>query len=86
LGNIVMQKFECDDSAEFHILGLVDDTHPAPAQLLKDAVMRDSLPDHWGEMLGPEARTSQSAKKSWPWRKRQLFLNPYFAQTACLGE
>ncbi|MGA8622830.1 MAG: hypothetical protein WB660_30440 [Candidatus Sulfotelmatobacter sp.] len=28
------------------VLSLVDNTHPAAAQLLDDAVVRDGLPDH----------------------------------------
>ncbi len=31
------------------VLGLVNHTHPAAAQLFDDAVMRDSLVDHWRE-------------------------------------
>ena len=29
-----------------HVLGFVDHTHPAAAQLLDDAVVRDGLTDH----------------------------------------
>ena len=37
---------------ESDILGLVDDTHPASAELLDDAVVGDGLAEHWGEILG----------------------------------
>ena len=36
----------CDRAAEFRIFGFVDNTHPAAAQLLDDAVMGNSLADH----------------------------------------
>ena len=38
--------------AEFSVLGLVDHTHPAAAQLLDDAVVRDGLADHLRECYG----------------------------------
>ena len=34
------------------VLGLVDDTHPAAAELLDNAIVRDGLADHWADMLG----------------------------------
>ncbi len=34
------------------IPSLVDDTHSAATEPLDDAVMRDGLADHWGEILG----------------------------------
>ena len=37
---------------QFHILGLVDDTHPPAPELLDNAVMRDGLDDHSAEILG----------------------------------
>jgi len=44
---LVGQKFEGDEAAEFGVFRLVDDAHTAAAELLDDAVMRDSLADHW---------------------------------------
>src|ERR1700688_3796053 len=49
LSDIVGKKLERDKAPENGVLSLVDDTHPAAAQLLDDAVMRDGLPDHWRE-------------------------------------
>ncbi len=40
------QKLQRDKSVEGYVLSLVDHTHPAAAQLLDDAVMRDRSPDH----------------------------------------
>ena len=51
-GYIVRQELESDKAAELHVLGLVDHTHPAAAELLDDAVVRDGLADHWAEILG----------------------------------
>src|SRR5690349_15516905 len=47
--NIVGQELEGNKPTEFHILGLVHDTHAATANLLDDAVVRDVLADHWRE-------------------------------------
>jgi len=54
LGDFVRQELESDEAVELYILGLVDHTHPAAAQLLQDAVMPDDLADHRVEMLGPQ--------------------------------
>jgi hypothetical protein len=40
------QKLQGNKSVEGYVLSLVDHTHPAAAQLLDDAVMRDRSPDH----------------------------------------
>ena len=45
LGHIVGQELQGDEAAEFSVLGLVDHTHPAAAELLDDAVVRDGLAD-----------------------------------------
>jgi len=40
-----------------HFVGsLVDHPHATTAQFFNDAVVRDSLPDHWAQILGPEVR------------------------------
>jgi hypothetical protein len=46
LGKVSGEKLECHESPKFGVLGLVHYTHPAAAQLLDDAVMRDGLADH----------------------------------------
>jgi hypothetical protein len=43
LGEIVGKELEGDKTSEARVLGLVDHTHPASAELLDDAVVRDSL-------------------------------------------
>ncbi len=50
LGYIVGQEFQSDEAAEARVLGLVDDAHPAAAELLDDAVVRDGLADHVREL------------------------------------
>jgi hypothetical protein len=45
-GHFIRQEFEGDKTAEASVFGLVDDTHPAAAQLLYDAVMRNGLANH----------------------------------------
>ena len=49
--NVVGQKLERYEAVEFHILGLVNHTHAATAQLLDDAVVRDGLADHLGRSV-----------------------------------
>jgi hypothetical protein len=48
LGYIIRQELEGNQAAQLHVLSLVDHTHPTPAQLLDDAVVRDGLADHLG--------------------------------------
>jgi len=46
LGYIRGKELEGNEPAELRILGLVDHTHPAAAQFLDDAVVRNGLADH----------------------------------------
>ena len=50
-GNFRGQKFECDETVQAGVLGLVNHTHAATAQLLENAVVRNSLADHCQRML-----------------------------------
>ena len=52
LGHFVGQEFQGDEAAKLGVLGLVDHTHPAAAELLDDAVVRDGLADHALRSLG----------------------------------
>src|ERR1700730_10982233 len=45
-GEVIGQKLQGDKSVQGHVLGLVDHTHPAAAELLNDTVVRDGLADH----------------------------------------
>ncbi len=47
----IREKFERHEAAEFGVLGLVHDAHPAAAQLLDDAVVRDGSADQWKKLL-----------------------------------
>src|SRR5947207_2882916 len=44
--DIIGQELERDKTTEGDIFGLVNDTHPATAEFLDDAVVRDGLADH----------------------------------------
>jgi hypothetical protein len=46
-GDLVRKELESHEAAEFHVLGFVNDAHPAAAQLLDDAVVRYGLADHY---------------------------------------
>src|SRR6266849_893586 len=44
-GYVVGQELESNETTKLHILGLVNHTHPATAELLNDAVVRDGSAD-----------------------------------------
>ena len=46
LGQIVGQKLQGHEAAQFSVLGLIDHAHAATTKLLDDAVVRDGLADH----------------------------------------
>ena len=52
-GELIGQELQGDEAAELGVLGLVNNAHPAAAELLDDAIVRDGLPDHRAEILGP---------------------------------
>ena len=56
MGDFIGKKFEGNEPTKLGVFGFVDDTHPAPAEFLDDAVMRDGLPDHWARILVSEVR------------------------------
>ncbi len=49
--HLLGQKFQGDEAAEFGVFRFVDDAHAATAELLDDAVVRDSLADHWSRIV-----------------------------------
>ena len=55
-GYVVRQELQGNETAELGVLGLVNDAHPAAAELLDDAVVRDGLADHWRQILRDEER------------------------------
>jgi hypothetical protein len=66
-GNVFRQEFKRDKTMEPRVLSLVDDTHAPTAQLLDDAVVRDSLADHRVRGYGAlsyEAAIRESMKRS----------------------
>jgi hypothetical protein len=46
--HIFGQEFQGDEATKLGVFSLVNHTHPAAAQLLQDAVVRDGLDDHEG--------------------------------------
>ena len=51
-GHFVGQKLQRNKAIEFGVLGFVYDAHPAAAQLLEDAIVRDGLADHIWPIMG----------------------------------
>jgi hypothetical protein len=53
VGEFVRKELQGDAAAEFYVFGFEDHTHPASADLAKDAVMGNGLPiglegrGHW---------------------------------------
>ena len=45
LGHVIGQELEGNEATERRVLSLIHHTHPAAAQLLDDAVVRDGLAD-----------------------------------------
>ncbi|PYX94715.1 MAG: hypothetical protein DMG71_11710, partial [Acidobacteria bacterium] len=41
-----------DEAVQLDVFSLVDDPHSTTTELLEDAIVRDGLADHWGEILG----------------------------------
>src|SRR5438552_873256 len=58
-GQFFRQKLQSYKTTQTGVFGLINDTHPAAAELLDDAVMRDGLADHVDAMLGGEGGASQ---------------------------
>jgi hypothetical protein len=52
MGNIFWQELQGDESTKLRILGLVYHSHAPAPELLDDAVVRNGLANHRGEMLG----------------------------------
>jgi hypothetical protein len=46
--NLIRQELQCNKSAQGYVFRLIHHTHAAAAQLLKDAVVGDSLADKLG--------------------------------------
>ena len=50
-GNLFGQEFEGDEAMQARVFRFVDHAHPAAAELLDDAIMRDGPPDHRSRIL-----------------------------------
>jgi hypothetical protein len=78
LGDIVRQEFERHEAPELSVFRLVNHTHPATAQLLDDAVVRDGLTDQLkrtftlGRNLRVDAPASQRRKRTTPRAKKRI--------------
>src|SRR5438309_11004906 len=66
------QELQSHESAKARVLGFVDNTHAAAAELLNDAVVRDGLADHaqacYGGSLGKSMKAMEfaaSQKSCW---------------------
>ncbi len=56
---VIRQELQSNEAAEFGVLGLVDHTHAALAELLDNAVTRDGLVDHTRRILCPGSGAGQ---------------------------
>jgi len=78
--NLVRKELQGDKTVQLYVFGLVNHTHPASAQLLDDAVVRDGLADHWAEMLRLEVGQVNESVEVGCVPKDQLAKNPDYAQ------
>ena len=68
--NLIRQKLQGDKAVQLYVLGLVDDAHPTAAELLFDAIVRNSLADqrvggwHGGAHLGLRYEASQRSQNN----------------------
>ena len=51
LSNLIWQELQRHKAAQTSVLSLVDYTHPAAPKFFYDAVVRDGLADHQGQIL-----------------------------------
>ena len=69
--DFIGKKLQGNESSKLGVLSFVDDTHPATAQLLDDAVVGEGLADkrvgvrHNAAMLGCVLRLSQRIAVNW---------------------
>src|SRR5215813_2337198 len=70
--DVLRQELQGDETSKIEVLGLVHHTHPAAAELLDDAVMRDGLPDHWANI---RSRDSASQRRPGSWRRLSTMVD-----------
>jgi hypothetical protein len=70
-GYSLRMKLQRYEASKFGVLSFVDDTHPAAAEPLDDAVMRDRLADHMRECYGVRSGMSMygltATSRTPPW-------------------
>src|SRR4029077_1818001 len=59
LSHFVRQKLQSDETVKLDVFRLIDDTHAAAAQLLRNLIMRDRSADHLSRHLRWASRASQ---------------------------
>src|ERR1700732_1516092 len=52
--DVFRKELQRNEAPQPRVFRLVDNAHPATAQFFDDAVVGNSLTDHWLEILGPE--------------------------------
>jgi hypothetical protein len=68
------KELQRHETVEASILRPVDDAHPAPAQFVENAVVRDRLADHQVEILGIRGSPSQLRQTANPQMPTNLLL------------
>ena len=69
---LVGREFQCDETMQPRISGLINHAHPAAAQLLHDAVVRNGLADHRRESYASKTGKSMKAMAFAPGAKGPL--------------
>ena len=52
LRDVFGEEFEGNEATEGRVFGLIDNAHTAAANFFEDAIVRNSLPDHWSVIVG----------------------------------
>src|SRR5215813_3626019 len=86
VGKVVGQKLEGDETAKLLVLSFVDNTHPAVAQFLADAIVRDGLADHECQsksVAGGACLCNRSGSSWMHRRRRRCAVCPSICKNCC---
>jgi len=62
-GDLIGEKLQRNETAQFRVFGLVDHAHTAAAEFLENVVVRDGLANHWRECYVQERTKSMKAEE-----------------------
>src|SRR4029077_18346332 len=81
-GNFLRQELEGNEAMQARVFSFVHHTHPATADLLDDAIVRDGLADHAQECYGRSLSKSTKAMELAVFQQGQISKVPAFLDRA----